>query len=721
MDLKSYLIGPFEEGLRNDLKPWILPENAFQTLTNAYIWRGRVKKRFGTSYLGDTIFDARLRINLGTTDGAGAFAGNAPGSIFKVGQSFSIGSDVLTVNALGNPAALLSTTSATGTYDTTTGALTIAGAPATTAVFFYPSEPVMGLRLRESAEVNFEDIIAFDTQFSYRRLLGAWERLDAATTWSGDNADFFWTVNFRGASPQTTTLYAVNGVAADNIKYIDQGGVAWTNFRPQLNSSGINRFLESAKIIIGFKDRLICLNTIEDSAGVDSNFVNRARWCQNGDPTDAVNGWIDDTPGRGGFIDATTKEAIISAQFIKDRLIVYFERSTYELVYTGNDTLPFIWQLINVELGAESRFSTVPFDQGVVAVGNVGVHTCNGVNVKRIDEKIPDEVFKIHNENDGPARVYGIRDYFKELVYWTFPDFTSDPTYPNRILVWNYQNNTWAFFEDTFTCFGYFQRDADLQWADLGNIYGTWEQWNDPWNSSVSQAQQPSIAAGNQEGFTFIIEPDRSYNEQALYITDMTAATSRLTIVDHNLDLNSYILIQDCTGITSLNGTIVQVAEIIDTNTVRIDTTFTGTYTGGGTIALVSNLDIRSKQWNPGTPIGQQFQMPYIDFLLDRTSDGEVSLDYYLNNSFGSSIQEQITNDVLLGTNTLFTKPETDVNFQDFQQMIWHRYYIMLQGQMIQIRIFMNDEQMRDVDISREDFVMNAIILYVKAQGRMVE
>ena len=59
---------------------------------------------------------------------------------------------------------------------------------------------------------------------------------------------------------------------------------------------------------------------------------------------------MEDLPGFGNAIDAATQEAIVSAEFLKDRLIVYFERSTWELVYTGNQIYPFTWQKINTEL-----------------------------------------------------------------------------------------------------------------------------------------------------------------------------------------------------------------------------------------------------------------------------------------------------------------------------------------------------------------------------------
>jgi len=46
-------------------------------------------------------------------------------------------------------------------------------------------------------------------------------------------------------------------------------------------------------------------------------------------------------------------------------------------------------------LGSESTFSTVPFDKVLLSIGSTGVHACNGVNVERIDNKIPNEVLKL--------------------------------------------------------------------------------------------------------------------------------------------------------------------------------------------------------------------------------------------------------------------------------------------------------------------------------------
>jgi hypothetical protein len=48
-----FMIAPFNVGLETDLKPWMIPDEAFAELNNAYIFRGRVRKRFGSALMGN--------------------------------------------------------------------------------------------------------------------------------------------------------------------------------------------------------------------------------------------------------------------------------------------------------------------------------------------------------------------------------------------------------------------------------------------------------------------------------------------------------------------------------------------------------------------------------------------------------------------------------------------------------------------------------------------
>ncbi len=529
MATKPYLIATPRIGLERDMEPEWLPNDAYPDLEDSFMFRGRIQRRRGFQALGRLV----------TTVGA-----------------------VTTFNLL----------------------------------------PVMGLRSREIAVINEEQLVAFDTAKAnvYSNFAQTFQDVSfyktsgTALSWTGSNSDFFWTTNYLNA------FFATNNVKGfqdnwnsstpgrgDGIRWYD--GTGWVNFLPAVD--GTPTYLMGALILVSYRNRLVALSTTEGTAiGASNTFLQRARWSQNGtiypntDPLGNVttvpagytggkdnSAWRSDVVGKGGFIDAPTQEQIISAEFYKDTLIVFFERSTWQLRYTGNETLPFIWERINVDFGAESTFSMVPFDSGIIAVGNYGIITCDATGVKRIDQIIPDEVFKIHNGNDGVKRVYGIRDYSQQLVYWTFPSEDENPTFPNRILIYNYLDGSYSFFNDSFTCFGYYQPFNDTTWNDLNKV--KWGEFPYPWNNGDVQSDFPEIVAGNQQGFVFrrvnggpIMNSDPSF-----YISGASqAATCIITSPDHNLLEGQIIVISDVVGMVDLNGGIYRVSKPINANTFAI-------------------------------------------------------------------------------------------------------------------------------------------------------
>src|SRR6185503_3002020 len=151
MPFDRFMIAPMEGGLQSDLKPWLIPDDAFETMENVYIFRGRVRKRFGSRYMNSSSsaataqLSSRLRIaieggsGVGITDGSGNATGTAPGSTFALGQMFSIGTQLFTVQATGTPVTMLNTGAGSGTYDTTTGAYVFTGVTANTQIYFYPA------------------------------------------------------------------------------------------------------------------------------------------------------------------------------------------------------------------------------------------------------------------------------------------------------------------------------------------------------------------------------------------------------------------------------------------------------------------------------------------------------------------------------------------------------------------------------------------------------
>lgn len=741
-----FYIGPYDagSGVQNNYRPFVIPEKAFEQLNNAYVWRGRVRKRFGTEWIGNTQLSSRLRVSVGSL--------NAPSSPVPlgggaIGQMFSIADVIFTVNALGSPATLLVSngSATTAEFDTATGAFTFVGVldslgvavPLATTIYWYPALPVMGLLSVENATLNNEPTFAFDTRMSYRYLAGGWERISAETNpgdalWSGSDSQFFSGVTWSGAEPFDYTFFVTNfnENEANYMRY-NQAGV-WTGFRPKVSNlvpGSVNDiWLDSCRLIVVFKNRLVALNTWETSddgsGAIQKNYPNRARYSQVGSPL-AVDAWRQDIQGRGNAIDCPTRQQIVGAQFIKDRLIVYFERSTWELVYTGNVAYPFAWQQINSEIGAESSFSVVPFDRVAIGVGQNGIHACNGSNVERIDQLIPDTVFEIHNNNAGPERVYGIRDYSAEMVYWTFPAINASSTfpYPARILAYNYVTQTWAFFDDSYTCFGYFQETTGVTWDS------TQVTWDDPvsWSSASLQGLFRNILAGNQEGWTFKTNIDTKQLAPSLQITDMAviAGMVQVTAVNHNLKESQYVLlsgIDDTGNLNSLNGTIAQVVAPITANTFMLGyvppyPVVAGTYKGSGVLARVSQIQIRSKEFNFYAEQGMNVQVTKIDFLVDRTAEGAITAEYFVSSSIDPQLDQGINTSTQIGTGILETSPYASIPLESYQSRLWHPQYFWGDGEYFQIYLYYSDTQMRSTEINSSDFQLHAMIIHASTSS----
>lgn len=811
--IDRFMIAPISTGLQTDLKPWLIADDAFEQLNNAYVFRGRVRKRFG-SYLmnqsapvGVAQLYSRLRINIGNTPGPLNIP-DATGSMTQLqeGQMFSVGTDMFTVtyDSLTDEFVILSTNpSASATVDVSgaPNTITFSGETADTAVYYYPANPVMGLITYEDGEINHEPVFAFDTQYAYQYLDNAWIRI-GTMQWTGDNSHFFWGYTYRGISNSNYYLFVTNFNAPDKQTYWD--GTNWNSFSPILN--GTFRLLTS-RMILPFKDRLICLNVVEnnegasigttdmttgnfsgsvgaitsltgqtflvgttvytistDSAGVqpmtvtaistknlptatfdvdngnivitgnnnNANqpvyylpgsggtsvaYVNRCRFSQNGSPV-SPNGWVDTFGGKGGYIDAPTKEQIVTSEFLKDRLIVYFERSCWELVYTGNEILPFRWQQINTELGAEATFSTVPFDKVVLGIGNIGVHACNGANVERIDNKIPDEVFRISNDNEGVFRVYGIRDYGPEMVYWTFPSNTNTGNFPNRILVFNYKNGAWALNNDTITAFGYYQGQSDVTW---GGMEQAWEDLPQTWDSGTLSSSYRQVLAGNQQGFMFIVNYEETRNAPALQITNISVVTGQVTIVciNHNLrGSEDYVAIENLQGctITSLTGSFIfEIYAVVDEDTLVVEAmTFTGTYSGGGTLARVSRIDIYTKQYNFYVDQDRNAYVSKVDFSVDRTTDGQVTVDMMVSSSEESLLKMGGAGGTqsLVGNGILETSPYLLSSYEKTQDRLWHPIYPQAEGECIQLRIYLSYAQLTNPLIAWSNFELNAMTFF---------
>lgn len=711
-----FTINDPDSGVINNVRPWKILDTAFEKLEDAYCAQKTVRNSWGYRLIGGSIDRSQFRVGAGKTDESGNFNGSLPTYLpLAKYQRFSIGAAQVIILEMGNPAKLLiSDPNVQVTLNTNDKTMTVTGAGANATIALYPGLPVMGLPTKESEETNFEDTLGFDTVFSYNRSGGYWNVFDPDTRWTGTDSNFFWWENHRGPTGYERYLYVCNGNAKDPIRYLPEGENKWKDLKPFLNQAK-TRTLDSCKFLVSFKDRLLAFDVYITENGVQRRYRNRVIGCQDGNPLQE-NAWMTDLPGKGFYLDAPTVQPAIQPGKINDRLIVKFERKTFELVYTGHPNLPVKYQLIDDTLGAESTFSGITRQNAHLCVGNESIDATNAVSVENIDENIPREVYKIHNCCEAVERVYGVHDNFSQLVYWSIPSKQHGSRFPNRLLVYNYTNNSWAFFNDSFTCFGKFQKQNDMIWSTVGNFYPTWSVWNAPWNSGKKQSAFPDVIAGNQQGITFIIDNQRALKAPSLVISNISG--KQITSVHYNLNIGDYIGIEG----HGQDPIIVRVETLIDDDNFTVDYEFADGYKGGGTITRIIKFDIFTKEFNLGTGQAKKIRIPEVHFLTSTTQDGEYIVndieDAALSNTTWDATEKKAR---FLGTNIMRTKPEQLTPKRINTEYDWHAYQTHAKGSFVQLRITLSDRQMRDWKIIRNPFVLHAMRFFVKPFGSGIE
>lgn len=763
MSYSPVYIKQMEKGLVQSRQEFILPNDAYPKLENAFVWRERIKRKQGYSLLGQL---SRITTNQSI--------GNTAASVWDVNNIYSLiptpivpgpnaqiipGSVTLTFDGItltddGQTGLVSVTPGNSGLINYITGRLTVThtggvGLPAFITFTYAPGLPVMGISSREVAATNAEETIFFDTTYAYTYVNNFLEFIPG-TTWTGTDYNFFWTTNYWVNAITTKIFWATNysGRLGDPIRYTD--GNAWSNFAPQIDSAG--NLLTQCLCMIPFRGRLVTFNTLEGPNLAGSfPFTNRIRWAAIGTPFTAAdlatnivdfnaNAWRDDIIGQGGFLDIPTAQDIVSVGFVRDNIVVYCERSTWQLKYTGRSIAPFQIERVNSEIGSESTFSSVQFDTSLVTVGDKGIVECDSFKSSLIDIKIPDLVFSFNNLNQGHSRVCGIRDFVQRLAFWTYVDSENTTyalKYPNRRLVYNYENQSWAIFTDSLTFLGNFQPRTSRTWAD---IHKSWSSQNVTWSSRP--ALIPLIVGGTQHGFIEKLD-SQGTNDDSLIIAGLTGDASSppipliFTVYDHNLQTGNFIQpsLLEGTYAASITELILQIT-VIDkdsfnargwSNDTNSFSTFialgTGVYRGGGKISVKDNFNIVSKKFN-FADLGENIQLGYIDLLCNNNKFGSFTAKLYVdyNNSQPANTFPQNISSIDGELEDTFFNSEVPTFFgitaPKYISKSWRRIFCNVRGAFITIEYTFSDGQM--LGCQEIDIQIDAQILWIRKAGKQL-
>lgn len=656
---------------------------------------------------------------------------------------------------------------------------------ATITFSYYPCLPVMGIRIEELQNSANDRTIFFDQVYAYifNSSTNQFNEFIPGTTWNAaglddTSTDFFWSTNYWTSgtakspfgTPNSKLFWVTNnsghsGALSDPPRITD--GATWVDFTKPYNGTigGWNQidsgptYLTNFLSMLPFRGRMVTFNTWEGLNPTSSlNYPNRIRWSTIGNPfipylpgPPATGSWRSDIRGQGGFLDIPTSEDIISVGFVRDNLVIYCERSTWQLRYTGRSIAPFQIERVNSELGGQGPLSAIQFDTSLVGIGDKGIVECDSYKSERIDIKIPDYIFYFSNLNNAPFRVHGIRDFVNRLAYWTIPQQSSyDPQiptanqiFPNQRLVYNYENDSWATFNDSLTTLGNYQVQNGRTWI---NTHLRWIDCKFAWVNS-QPASFPSIVGGNQQGFIEYLD-QATTNDVSLYISGITANTTtptNLQVPNHNMQTGFVIGISRIplgTGFANLNGGIFGVT-VVDQNNIllylynpdsgQFDTpqldTFVSDYLGGGLINIRENFNIVSKKFN-FLDEGQNIQMGYLDILMDASDTpnaGAISLNVYLdyddNNPSNTLPQDQVDDGnqpVEADTffNAIIPTSPSPLSTASAGSKFWQRVYCATRASFLTLEYTFNNAQMAGIE-QELDVQIDAQILWIRKGGRM--
>lgn len=766
-------------GLVQGREEFILPNDAYPRLQNAYVWRERILRKKGYQLLGRLQRQVTVNVVLvaGSINLVSAFSLEPTSSIVIGSISLVGGTDGTTYTDPSGNGTLTATggTGTGGTINYATGLLSINAGGAETltgTIQYYPGLPVMGIRVQEQTDSAFDQTIVFDQKYAYKFNAGTntYQEFIPGTTWNASNTnvggtDFFWSTNYwTSSTPIFSTvgkkLFWVTNNTGQDTNNADPpritDGTTWVNFYPSTWSQiDTTNFLINWAVMLPFRGRMVVFNTWEGAnPGSSQNFFNRIRWSTIGNPfiayaagPPATGSWRDDVRGQGGFLDIPINEDIVSVGFVRDNLVIYCERTTWQLRYTGNSVAPFQVERVNSELGVESAFSAVQFDTSLVGIGDKGIVECNSYNSERIDIKIPDFVFQFNATNNGVARVQGIRDFQNRLAFWTVPIASEyDPAipqanqlYPNFRLSYNYENDSWALFNDSLTALGNYQTQSNRTWL---NTAEAWINCPFPWVDQPSEF--PAIIGGNQQGFVEYLD-ETTVNDVSLYISNITndgTGLATITCPNHNMTTNFVIGISGIPATkpgSGLNGGVYGI-DVIDQNTftlysfnsqsqdfdIPVTASPAGTYIGGGLINIRENFYINSKKFN-FLDEGQNIQLGYLDILMSNSpSNGAISLNVYLDyddqnpsNTFPCNVidngnEPQEPDDFF---NTII--PTTNQTTSKIQgTKFWQRVYCSTRANFLTLQYTLSNAQMAGIQ-QQQNVQIDAQVLWLRKAGRM--
>lgn len=313
-------------------------------------------------------------------------------------------------------------------------------------------------------------------------------------TFTGDFSKFFVVANYQGYGFITNNKDNPRYYDGSCFKYLD------TNLSPRSNWIAPYDLSQILHVTIQ-RERLLLISVFANNIPQ----VNTVYWSVAGNPLDFTN---------NEFLPAPTSEPIRTIATINSDLVVRFSNSERVFRYTGDSFSPFRWDSTNVIWRCDAPYSAISYDSWFSSVGRPAIVGSDAVNVRRVDEIIPDFTLNLRVSDQQPVlsidqnsigQCYGERfDDFKEgwLCYKEYDTNSgaSGVQPSDSVLAFNYLDGTYAVYTFPFSCLGFGRIIVEDTWS---NNFDKWYSANYTWDT-YSQTENALIdLGGDQNGVVY--------------------------------------------------------------------------------------------------------------------------------------------------------------------------------------------------------------------------
>lgn len=339
-----------------------------------------------------------------------------------------------------------------------------------------------------------------------------------------------------------------------------------------------------------------------------------------------------------GLLQADTSQDITGFQILGQIIALNLRSSNWAIEKRSDVFNPYFIRKIPSAEGTDALFSSTQWNDRDFSIGKTGIITTEGRTSLRTDNKIPyftsDEIDQVDFD-----LTYGGYDRINNQFVWSYKQEDTDTTTQNKVLCYNYEEETWNIYDLRLTCFGQTDLGLNISYDNITEainpswaMMDTTEEIYD--KIGLGKAVLKTLA-GDDLGFVYDFNVD--YEDYYAQITAITQASQAvLTVAESAFQAGDEVIIENVEGMTEINNSSSNIYTIVSCTTtsitLNVDSSLFSAYTTGGSISKVIAFRAETIPFNPYREQGCKVIVSHVEFLID-TNGGYLSVDVIADES----------------------------------------------------------------------------------------